>query len=1246
MRLLRLNDDGSCSLHEFPSGSNVRYAVLSHTWLPDKDDEVKFADINGQREDLERIKGYAKIRFCGAQAARDGLEYFWVDTCCIDKTNTVELQTAINSMFRWYQNATKCYVYLSDVSAPSDNTGRPAKVSLWAQQFRQSRWFTRGWTLQELLAPLVVEFFDVEGVRLGDKTSLEQLIHEITGIEPGALRNEPLEKFSIATRRSWAENRECTFPEDKAYCLLGIFSVFMPYIYGEEERAFERLLREIHNQTEAEGAQSDRLLDSLPRSETAAFNSRESELLGHSMCLQNTRIELLQDITDWATTLDDRCVYILDGIAGTGKSTIARTIARAQDDMNQLGGSFFFSKGGGDASQANVLFTTLAFQLAKKIGSTKRHICDAIKEHKDITRQSFRDQWEKLIVNPLKQSNTEARSSRPSTITLVLDALDECDHERDVAAILNVFASSKMAVDIGLRILITARPSTTTIRGGIRNIPESNRRGFKLQDVSPKVINRDLTLFFKTTLSNIGYERGFAVDWPSERSICRLVEISSGLFVWASTACRYIGRRRHFVESRMDEFIREHGTIGEPQEHLNQLYTTVLEEAAREYAAYSFKERAEVYKTLGKILGVIAVLFSPLSIDSLASLLDMRPNMITETLVDLHAILNIPGLGSQERDRPIRLHHPSFREFLLDESRCTEQAFQINEKDIHNLIADNCVRLMNERLVRDVCKLRSPGADKRNMDPARIQECLPADLQYACLHWAKHYRQGEMHLRDDDETHSFFKTHFLHWLEAMNVLGKSSEIAPIMRMYQSLLMPATNSKQVPFVKDSRKFIVNLQSKVDQSQSPLQIYASALVFVRDTNKIRDHFWTELHPFLNYVRIVKADGPEPKDDYNYVCDVAFTPDGTLLASGSLDEWVRVWDTSTGAVACKYEGQTDKISAIDISLDGQLLASGSDDFTVQIWNMDTKKTRYILKGHARWVNTVAFSPDRRWLASGSSDETVKLWDMETGEGFRSIEPNSDSVNSISYSPNGRFLAIGTSNNLIHIWDTLDQEFIQELSGHQGAVHSVQFSPDGLQILSGSDDTTIRFWEVGSSSWDRASEIETRVFKGHTSKVWAVAYSHNAEIIASGSEDMAIKIWDPISGDVLFTLKGHTSGINSVAFSPDDQRIASGSFNDDVMLWDVQGRELIGQFADFDEEQTAAPTAPRVQRSDSVLEPASSSRAHAAAVTVLTFSPGGDLIASGSDDTTIKFAPYDFLLANTCWPLAPTIGQCGSGP
>lgn len=262
MRLLKRLPSGAFELVSFSSDNPPPYAILSHTWTQGQ--EVTYNElVAGTGKDKT---GYDKICFCVEQAAADGLEYCWVDSCCIDKSTNDELSTAINSMFRWYQRASKCYVYLSDVSLPDEITDAAAFPIAWQEAFRQSRWFTRGWTLQELLAPASVEFFckqGKQGRRLGSRVSLEQEIHEITEIPIAALRGQSLTEFTVENRMGWAAGRTTTLNEDKVYCLLGLFGVFLSLIYGEgEAHATLRLREEIQKRQKGCAIDSSRNLSS------------------------------------------------------------------------------------------------------------------------------------------------------------------------------------------------------------------------------------------------------------------------------------------------------------------------------------------------------------------------------------------------------------------------------------------------------------------------------------------------------------------------------------------------------------------------------------------------------------------------------------------------------------------------------------------------------------------------------------------------------------------------------------------------------------------------------------------------------------------------------------------------------------------------------------------------------------------------------------------------------------------------
>ncbi|USP79359.1 hypothetical protein yc1106_06633 [Curvularia clavata] len=302
MRLLHLDAPGRLILTDFRDKPIPPYAILSHRW---GDSEILIEDIfNGNYKKKE--EGYQKLRFCAEQAAQDGLQYFWIDTCCIDRWNNSERSKAINSMFQWYKNAARCYVFLSDVSASTSTSAESVLCSDRNVSFRQSKWFTRGWTLQELIAPASVEFSSCEGQHIGDKASLNRLLHSITGIPLAALRNHPLNQFSTSERMRWVSGRETTETEDIVYCLLGLLGVSMPATYGEgRESALERL--------QAEVERAGRAPSIIPFARNKSFVGREIQLAElEAKLFSNTQTTLTLAIV---------------GSGGIGKSQLALEVA-------------------------------------------------------------------------------------------------------------------------------------------------------------------------------------------------------------------------------------------------------------------------------------------------------------------------------------------------------------------------------------------------------------------------------------------------------------------------------------------------------------------------------------------------------------------------------------------------------------------------------------------------------------------------------------------------------------------------------------------------------------------------------------------------------------------------------------------------------------------------------------------------------------------------------------------------------
>ncbi|KAB5529032.1 heterokaryon incompatibility protein-domain-containing protein [Coniochaeta sp. 2T2.1] len=239
------------ALEEIVNPEEERYVILSHRWGQDEVSFQDMADLNRAR----RMAGFHKIQMTCRKALEKGINYAWVDTCCIDKTSSAALSEAINSMFRWYKLSSFCFAHLFDLRRDSvdldeDDEGDWHRGERLVDNIEDCQWFTRGWTLQELIAPEVVEFFDRGWIYRGDKKHLRRDISKFTGIDVSVLEDSDLlPTVAVGRRMSWASKRETTRVEDGAYCLLGIFNIHMTMIYGEGTNAFLRLQEEITKQT-------------------------------------------------------------------------------------------------------------------------------------------------------------------------------------------------------------------------------------------------------------------------------------------------------------------------------------------------------------------------------------------------------------------------------------------------------------------------------------------------------------------------------------------------------------------------------------------------------------------------------------------------------------------------------------------------------------------------------------------------------------------------------------------------------------------------------------------------------------------------------------------------------------------------------------------------------------------------------------------------------------------------------------
>ncbi len=472
----------------------------------------------------------------------------------------------------------------------------------------------------------------------------------------------------------------------------------------------------------------------LPCAAQAAFNSANKQ---HApLCLPNTRVDVLARIREWANGSYGKAIFWLYGMA----------------------------------------FTTLATQLANRSPDLKSYIHEAIANNTDISNLGLYDQWNRLILQPLSKLE---KSSVPLPLVLVIDALDECDGEEDVRLVLQIFATAKFSENVHLRIFVTSRPETA-IRHGIYDITEVPHQDFIFHDISQSIIEHDISVFFRHNLEIIGRERILPIG-PSEQTISLLVQRAGGLFIYAAMTCRFIRQDSQFAQRRLALFLQYNNAVLPPEKKLDEIYTTVLTHSVN--GEYNEQEIKKLRKLFGQIVGSIVVLFDSLSVASVVELLDILKEEIDQTLARLHSVLDIP----ESQDGVIRLLHPSFRDFLLDEQRCLNPHFFIDGKHAHHNLFTNCLRVMSSHLRRDICNLRVPGARAVEIKKSEVDQHIPLYVQYACRYWVRHLKQSNIHSHDYSNIHRFLKKHFLHWLEALAVMGCMSEGVLMVKILDSML---------------------------------------------------------------------------------------------------------------------------------------------------------------------------------------------------------------------------------------------------------------------------------------------------------------------------------------------------------------------------------------------------------------------------------------------------------------------------
>ena len=505
-----------------------------------------------------------------------------------------------------------------------------------------------------------------------------------------------------------------------------------------------------------------------PAAEAAVLNSvRRAQQAGYrhgkrNGCLRGTRTAILDEIELWIRDFDKPPVYWLNGLAGTGKSTIAQTIAERAFADGRLGASFFCSRDFEDRRSLQSIIPTLAVQLARRYTEFRSTFVRLVQSDPEIVHESLYNQMKTLIVQPLLESSI-------STV-IVIDALDECEDEEPASAILSIFGQFVAEVPM-VKFFITGRPESC-IREGFR-LPLLAKATdvFVLHKVEPDQVDKDIRLFFGHNFSELKTRRHGLDGWPTEEQLDLLCERAGGLFVYAMATVRFIDQRNGSPKKQLDCLLQsqsssvfEGKTKLRASTTLDSLHTSILQAAFGD-------DDPENDSRIRSVLGAVALATNPLSPSAIAALLGFESEEVFPILVSMHSLLVL----QEDINQPVRPFHKSFLDYIVNPARCLTSRFRVCPSDQHTELLVGSLETMNRELEWNICKLPDGVVNPEVIDlRERTKEHIGQALEYACRSWYRHLI-GAIPAHIAPILRRFLEEKFLFWLEVLSVLGAANE---------------------------------------------------------------------------------------------------------------------------------------------------------------------------------------------------------------------------------------------------------------------------------------------------------------------------------------------------------------------------------------------------------------------------------------------------------------------------------------